>query len=288
MATKQPLVSIIMPVFNAQNFVDQAIESILGQTYSNFEFIIIDDASTDNSWSIIKTYAKKDNRIKIFRNKINMGVSFTANKAIKIASGKFLVRMDADDISFSNRIETQLNFLKQNPKIVTVGSQCIVIDDQNKNIGNKTFPLNPSELKDMIFWAIPIQQPSMMVNLQKLPQNFQWYSNNFSSAEEVDLMFKFLKFGQIANLPNFLLFYRHLNNSLSHKNPKLTFNLTLKSRIKAISFGFRPSARAIILNLVQIIAINLLPTSTVFDLWYRFRGINQNQPTYSNLLTNIP
>jgi hypothetical protein len=135
----------------------------------------------------------------------------------------------------------------------------------------------------MIFWAIPMQQPSMMVNLQKLPKDFQWYSNHFSSAEEVDLMFKFLKFGQITNLPDYLLFYRHLDTSLSHKNPKLTFNLTLKSRIKAISLGFRPSAKAIILNLIQIIAINLLPTSTVFDLWYRFRGINQNQIISQNI-----
>ena len=104
-ATNQkPLISIIMPVYNAANFLSQAIDSILNQTYSHFEFIIIDDDSKDNSWKIIKQYAKKDNRIRAFKNQINLGVSLTSNIATSKTKGKFLVRMDADDISFSDRI----------------------------------------------------------------------------------------------------------------------------------------------------------------------------------------
>src|SRR4030043_1603743 len=93
---KTPLVSVIMPVFNTAQFLPEAIESILSQSYQDFEFIIIDDASTDNSWKIIKSSARQDKRIHAFRNSINLGVSLSSNIAIAKAKGKFLARMDSD------------------------------------------------------------------------------------------------------------------------------------------------------------------------------------------------
>jgi len=264
-----------MPVFNASEYLIQSIESILNQSYINFEFIIVDDASTDNSWKIIKSYAKKDSRIIAIKNYINLGVSLTSNIAISKAKGKFLARMDADDISFTNRIEKQIKFLIKNPKVVAVGGQCVVIDQENNVIGNKNFPTKSKKLKEMIFWAIPIQQPSMMVNLNKLPKKFTWYTPNQSSAEEVNLMFRFMLYGQIANLEDNLLFYRHLNGSLSHVNPKATFNLTIKSRLEAINLGFKPSLKAIALNLMQIGVVTLIPNSLINEIWYRIRGIKK-------------
>ncbi len=275
MKTKTPLVTIYMPVFNASSYLNQAIESILNQTYSNFEFIIIDDASTDNSWKIIKSFVKKDKRIIAIKNHINLGVSLTSNIAISKAKGKLLARMDADDISFTDRIEKQVKFLTQNSKTIAVGGQCVVIDEFDNIIGNKNFPTQPKQLKEMIFWAIPMQQPSMMVNLSKLPKKFVWYAPNKSSAEEVDLMFRFMLYGQIANLEDNLLFYRHLNGSLSHKNPKSTFNLTIKSRLTALKFGFRPSLKAIILNLMQIVVIALIPNHLINEIWSHLRGIKK-------------
>lgn len=272
---KKPLITVYMPVFNAANFLDQSISSILNQTFSDFEFIIVDDASTDNSWKIIKSYAKKDNRIIAIKNKINLGVSLTSNIAISQSSGKFLARMDADDISFNDRLEKQLNFLQQNNSLVAVGGQCIVIDKNDNVIGNKNFPTKPNKLKDMIFWAVPIQQPSMMINLTKLPKNFTWYQPNQSSAEEINLMFRFMQYGQISNLTDNILFYRHLDNSLSHKNPKATFKLTLKSRFQAIKLGFKPNIKAIILNVMQIIVITLIPNHLINDIWSRIRGIKK-------------
>ena len=275
MKTKTPLVTIYMPVFNASSYLNQAIESILNQIYSNFEFIIIDDASTDNSWKIIKSFVKKDKRIIAIKNHINLGVSLTSNIAISKAKGKLLARMDADDISFTDRIEKQVKFLTQNSKTIAVGGQCVVIDEFDNIIGNKNFPTQPKQLKEMIFWAIPMQQPSMMVNLSKLPKKFVWYAPNKSSAEEVDLMFRFMLYGQIANLEDNLLFYRHLNGSLSHKNPKSTFNLTIKSRLTALKFGFRPSLKAIILNLMQIVVIALIPNHLINEIWSHLRGIKK-------------
>jgi len=275
MTKQKPLITVYMPVFNAANFLDQSISSILSQTFSNFEFIIVDDASTDKSWKIIKSYAKKDNRIIAIKNKINLGASLTSNIAISQSRGKFLARMDADDISFSNRLEKQLSFLQQNNSIVAVGGQCLVIDKNDNIIGNKNFPTKSNKLKDMIFWAVPIQQPSMMINLSKLPKNFTWYQPNQSSAEEINLMFRFMQYGQISNLTDNLLFYRHLDNSLSHKNPKDTFKLTLKSRFQALKLGFKPSIKAIILNLMQITVITVIPNYLINEIWYRIRGIKK-------------
>jgi glycosyltransferase involved in cell wall biosynthesis len=265
-----------MPVYNTEKYLSQSIESILNQTFSDFEFIIVDDASTDNSWKIIKSYAKKDSRIIALKNHINLGVSLTSNIAISKARGKFLARMDADDISLSHRLEKQIKYFNTHPQTIAVGSQCFVINENNQIIGNKNFPTVFKQLVKMIFWAIPMQQPSMMVNLSKLPKDFIWYTPNQSSAEEVNLMFRFMLYGQINNLPDYLLFYRHLDSSLSHKNPKNTFYLTIKSRLEAIKLGFRPTFLAVILNICQIIVISLLPNYLINQIWSLLRGINKS------------
>ena len=273
----QPLISVIMPVYNAGNFLIEAIESILDQTYQNLEFIIIDDGSTDNSWEIIKNYSEKDKRIRAFKNSKNLGVSTTANFAINKARGQFIARMDADDISFFDRLEKQVRFLAKNPDIIAVGGQCVVIDEKNKVIGDKIFPINPKKLREMIFWSIPFQQPSIMINRSLLPKNFNWYFPACTSAEEVNLLFKLMKYGKITNLKDWLLFYRYLPDSLSHKNPKKTFWLTLKSRIGAAKSGFTPTPKALALNLSQIIIIALLPSKTINNLWHFLRGISREK-----------
>lgn len=270
---KKPLVSVIMPVYNPGRYLVESIESILNQTFSDFELIIIDDASTDNSWKIIKSYSKKDSRIIAIKNKINLGVSLTSNIAISYARGKFLARMDADDISTPDRLQKQVNFLNKNPKTVVVGGQCTIIDENNQTIGYKKFPINEKQILDMIFWAVPIQQGYMMINRSLLPKNFVWYSPSKFSAEEIDLYFNLLKYGQFANLSDNLYFYRQISTSLSHQNPKKTFWITLKSRLNAVKNGFRPSILAIIINIIQIIVISAFPNQVIMSLWYFIRGI---------------
>lgn len=101
-----PLVSVIMPALNVERYVSDAIESILNQTYKNFEFIIIDDNSTDQTLNIIKDYRKQDSRIVVTRNEENLGVTKSLNKGVKLAKGKYIIRMDADDWSYPERFES--------------------------------------------------------------------------------------------------------------------------------------------------------------------------------------
>lgn len=264
-----------MPVFNAAEFLTQSIESILFQTYSNFEFIIVDDHSTDHSWTIIQKYAKKDKRIKAFRNPINLGVSLTSNIALSKCRGKFIARMDADDISIPTRLQLQLAYFKTNPQTIALGGQCQLIDQNNKLIGQKNFPSNPVKLAKMLFWAIPIQQPSMMINTLLLPKKFLWYQPNRSSAEEVDLLFRLSRLGNLSNLNQTLLFYRILPTSLSHSHPKKTFWLTFQSRLNALQLGSKPSPTAIFLNLLQIIVVTFLPEAMISNLWYSIRNLKK-------------
>jgi len=266
-----------MPVFNATPYLAQSIESILNQSLKNFEFIIVDDHSTDNSWKIIKSYARRDSRIRIYRNRLNLGVSTNSNIAISLARCKYLARMDADDISTPDRLEKQLKYLKSHPNTVVVGAQCTIIDQNDRIIGFKKFPTFSLDLNDMLFWAAPIQQGYMMINRSLLPKNFAWYSPTKTSAEEVDLYFQLSQYGLLANLSDNLYFYRQINSSLSHQNPKKTFYLTLQSRFIAIKNGFKPSLKAIFINLAQIVVISFLPSSLIYNLWYFIRGINQNQ-----------
>ncbi|MFA6361313.1 MAG: glycosyltransferase family 2 protein [Candidatus Shapirobacteria bacterium] len=280
----KPLVSVIMPVYNPGIYLVDAIESILNQTFSNFELIVVDDGSTDDSWKIIKSYSKKDSRIIVIKNKINLGVSLTSNIAISQAKGKFLARMDADDISTPDRLYKQVNFLKRNPKTIVVGGQCTIIDENNQIIGLKKFPTTEKQILDMIFWAVPIQQGYMMINRSLLPKNFVWYSPSKFSAEEVDLYFNLLKFGRFANLSDNLYFYRQISTSLSHQNPKKTFWVTLKSRLNAVKKGFKPSFFAVIINLIQIMVILTLPNQIITSLWYFIRGIkNLNSDSVGTL-----
>lgn len=282
-----PRVTVYMPVYNAGEFLADAIESILKQTFTDFEFIIVDDASTDKSWSLVKAYARRDPRITAIRNPINLGVSLTANIAISKARGQFLARMDADDVSLPDRLAKQISHLEKHPEVIAVGGQCFVIDEQDYLMGEKKFPTSTLKIKNMLFWAIPMQQPAMMINLAKLPAFFKWYAPNQTSAEEVDLMFRFLSFGHLSNLTDYILCYRHRPTSLSHLNPKNTFALTLQSRITALEHGYQPTFTAFIINLAQIVVIPLLPNPVINNLWYAIRGIRAGKVNYKSAVPSL-
>jgi len=274
MTNKTPLVSVIMPVRNAGSFLMEAVESILSQTYKNLELIVINDASTDGSLKILASF--KDKRIRIFSNKKQLGVTKSANIAIPKARGEYIARMDADDVSFPTRIAKQVAFLKKNKKVVAVGAQCELINSSGVKIGEKLFPLNDLKIRKMIFSSVPVQQPALMVAAGRLPKNFVWYDENLSSAEELELLFKLFEYGEIRNLDGFLLRYRIHKGNTSLKNPKETFYLTLKTRIKAISkYGYRPTVFGIFISAVQVVMVTLMPGRLIYPLFSLIRGMSK-------------
>lgn len=271
---KQPLVSIVLPVYNAGDFLVEAILSVINQTYKNWELICVDDASIDNSLSILQEFALHDQRIKIYSNPRNLGVALTSNFAISKTKGKFLSRMDADDVMFPNKIEKQVKFLLKNPGVVIVGGQCQLINRERELIGKKTFPTRNNDLYKMAFRSMPIQQPTMMINLKLLPKNFSWYVDRFKPADDLDLFFRLFNYGLFANLPDIVLKYRVHKNNISLKNPKRTFFLTYEIRKRATElYDYKPLWSSKLINSLQYLVVSSLPNFLIYPIFVFWRGL---------------
>ena len=204
-----PLISVIMPVFNAEHYLRKSIESILNQSITSFEFLIFDDGSIDNSVSIINSYI--DSRISLYKSPNNKGYLVHLNQGINIARGKYIARMDADDISFPDRFEKQVNFLEQNSQFALVGSSVIIIDTD----GNETKSMNLASecLPTDLFWKNPIVHSTVMGRTEIFKKYY--YSNDYYTAEDYYLWSQISLSDGIANLETPLLKYRIHKNNIS-------------------------------------------------------------------------
>lgn len=283
-----PTISVVMPVFNAGAFLHQSIQSILNQTYQDFEFIIVDDASTDASAEILAFYAKEFPCIQVVTNETNLGVSRSVKKALDIAQGSYIARMDADDISLPSRFEKQLAHFEKHTKTVALGTQCHTIDENGRKIGEKTFPLKHADIYRYIFQFIPLQQPSLMIARSRLPSDFSFYNDSFTTAEEVELIFKLFQYGEVENLPHKLLKYRIHSQNTSFQDIKKTFLNTLLSRIQAIyTYGYRPSLTGITVSVMQALLIFCLPKPAIMFIYSNMRFIRKGQKAAHRALPSI-
>lgn len=226
-----PLVSVIMSVYNGEKYLVQAIDSILNQTYQNFEFIIIDDCSTDNSSHILQEYAKKDSRIKIIKKEKNIGIKGfieNLNLGISIAEGKYIARMDADDISLPERFQKQVIFLENNPKISMIGAQIDFINEKNEIIGEKTGALEHEEIVKKMTSQIQLFHPVIMFRNH---QNIK-YREKFIYCEDYDLYLNLITQGKkLANINEKLLHYRILESSISRKGDNFVKKLMVEKAL---------------------------------------------------------
>ncbi|EGK8090632.1 glycosyltransferase [Campylobacter lari] len=222
----KPLVSVIMPTFNREDYVSFAIESILNQSYLNFEFIIIDDCSTDSTYSIIQEYAKNDNRIVVLRNERNKGIVYSLNSCIEICKGKYIARMDDDDVSLPERIKRQVDVMEENSDITVAGSYFKPIgEDENIDFfGNWVNVCEYDMIKLKMMFECPICHPTVMIRAEFLKNYNLAYSYKYQYAEDYRLWADIIqKGGKIINIPEILLLYRISNSSISRN--KLTSKL---------------------------------------------------------------
>lgn len=212
------LVSVIMPVYNAEKYLKESIESILQQTYSNIELIIIDDGSKDNSIEIIKNY--KDERVRSFYF-ANSGCSKQRNYGLYKASGDIIALMDADDISEKTRLENQIDFLKSNQDIKILGTNCLVVDENGKKMHYKEYPEFHNEIEFVAPILSPICHPSIMT-YKKILLEINGYAEDLVVAGDYDLILRLLRRGyKIHNYQKNLYRYRISNNSLSRTKIEL-------------------------------------------------------------------
>ena len=271
---KNPLVSVLMTSYNAEKFIRESIDSILGQTYENFELIVVDDGSVDRTYEILKNYEAKDERIRVFRFNTNRGPSSASERGLRETNGKLVARMDADDIALPDRIEKQVRFFQQNPDVVIVGGQCILMDEGAKVIGQKEFPLKSKEIYKSLFNINPIQHPTCMFNRDLVPKNHVYYHNHGILAHDLELIYKLSQYGTLANLEDVVLYYRQYPSSLSLRNPKKTFFDTLQIRYRALTrYGYRPTFKAWIVNFLQVFVVYFLPSAAIYPLFILIRGM---------------
>jgi glycosyltransferase involved in cell wall biosynthesis len=226
-------VSLIMSVYNGSSFLEQSISSVLGQTFSNFEFIIVDDASTDNSLEIITNFAEKDPRIKVLRNSCNLGLTKSLNLSLKVCSGEYVARIDADDFCAVDRLEKQIKFLDQNDKYVLVSSWAVEVDSSGNEIRVLKPNLTDSELKKVLIRHNPIIHSSIMFRRQ-IVLSEGGYDEYFVYAQDYDLYLRLVKNFSLAILPECLVFSRVSANSITvRKNRRQTF-FALVARHRAI------------------------------------------------------
>jgi glycosyltransferase involved in cell wall biosynthesis len=227
-----PKVSVIMPVKNGKSFLSEAIESILAQTFSNFEFIIVDDASTDNSSTIVRQY--KDDRILLVTSKNHLGLTASLNKALKQAKGEYIARMDADDISLPERLQRQVEVLDADAELKLCGSWVELIDKKGIKIGERKYPVEYDLIQKDIMRYNPFVHPSIMMK-KNILSAIGHYDEGLDGAEDYDLFLRIVKKYKSSNIPAILLKYRLGSHRVSHNQLKKLERAALRTRIKALT-----------------------------------------------------
>jgi glycosyltransferase involved in cell wall biosynthesis len=212
---KKIKISVLMPVFNGEKYVKEAIKSVLNQSFNSFEFIVVNDASTDKTEKIIKSFS--DLRIKLVNNKKNLGVAGSLNMGLKKCQGEYIARVDADDVNLSKRLEIQSKFLDKNQKYVLVGSNAILIDQKGKQIGVKVYPEAHNELRYKMLIRNQILHPTIMMRT-KTVKRIGGYRSWLNGAEDYDLFFRLMKVGKVMNLQQPLIKRRIHSEVVTQRN----------------------------------------------------------------------
>lgn len=211
-----PIVSVCMPVYNAEKYLASAIDSILSQTYTDFDFHIIDDGSSDGSLQILKQYARQDNRIRIISRE-NRGVGYTRNELFRQAQGEYLAIMDADDIALPERLAVQVEFLDAHKEVVCVGGGIYLIDHKGRRIAPFIRPPDDETIQQKALEGqLLLPQPCAMMRKTAVEQVGE-YDSHFDGAEDMDLMLRLGEIGKLANIPKILLMYRVHEKSISQR-----------------------------------------------------------------------
>jgi len=284
-----------MSVYNGAKFLDEAIDSILTQTFTDFEFIIIDDASSDDSLQVINSY--KDARIVLLQNTKNLGLTKSLNIGIAKAKGKYIARMDADDISMPKRLEKQFDFMEEHLEFAFCGTRAKTINDVGKENSFFKPPTDSSKILALLLFKNCFFHSSLIIRTEKLLQ-VSGYNENYKYAQDYKLYLELFKnkcYG--TNLKEQLLVYRVLNSNISHNNRDTQDDLA-SSAIKSawqecygisVNIQFVKKIRSAIVYREQLGQINTLEAIIYFrNLYKQFqKQFNQNSVALKEMRTLV-
>lgn len=266
-----PKVSVLMPAYNAEKYIAESIESILNQTFQDFELIIIDDCSSDNTWNIMQEYAKKDDRINIFKNEKNLGIGGNRNRLINLARGKYIVWQDNDDISLPERVEKQYTYMEENIGVGILGGY-LQLFNEKENLSVRKYATDDGSLRKTIFRYSPVAQPATMIRRSCFDE-VGGYDFANPLIEDIDMSFRIGSKYKFANLPEIIIKYRQNENSVTFTRLKTMELNTLKIRKKYVkNFGYEATIFDKIYNLMQYISIFIIPPRMKIRLFNLIRN----------------
>ena len=247
-------ISVLIPSYNTEKYIEKAIKSMINQTVVPDEIIVVDDHSNDDSWSLILKLSKECQLIKPFRNEKNRGVAYTRNQLLKHSSGFYLVFLDGDDLSERDRIEKQVSFMEKNKDIDVCGSNFLLIDKEDKIIGEKKFPESDVLIKKNI-WRCPFGNNTIIVKKECF-DDLGFYDEDLLLAEDMDIWLRFYKKFNFYNIQENLVRYRIHGNNLVFKNRKKLYEYSIKVIKKAVlEYNYKMPLKAKIYFFIKKIAI---------------------------------
>jgi glycosyltransferase involved in cell wall biosynthesis len=229
----EPLISVLLPVYNGEKYLRAAIESILAQTYSHFELIAVDDGSKDGSISIVKEYQARDERVILHAHEKNLGIVAALNDGLSLSRGELIARMDSDDISLPTRFEKQVTFLNAHPNIGVLGTAAEVINASGQIYDRMEYPASHLLLQWSLCFYCPMIHPTIMARREIL-LSASGYSADYPHAEDYDLWARLSADAQFANLSECLLALRKHEENVSVSNSALHFESSAKISRKLI------------------------------------------------------
>ena len=201
-----PVISVILPAYNAEQTIEESIQSIVSQTFIDWELIIINDGSTDNTKTKILSFI--DSRIKYVENDGNKGLIYTLNRGIDLATGKYIARMDADDICYPERFEKQVAFMEEHPEVIVCGAQIEYFGTKKSGYRKIKLYTSDTEMKEQLAINTCFAHPSVMMRTEVIKKNNIKYNYSYKNAEDYKIWIDLMKFGKFANLSSPLLKYR--------------------------------------------------------------------------------
>jgi glycosyltransferase involved in cell wall biosynthesis len=275
---KKPTVSIVMPVYNTEKYVEEAVISVLRQTFTDWELIIMDDGSQDKSPVILRKICKIDKRIKCILSPKNRGIGETMTDLVRQAQGKYIARMDSDDIMLSSRIETQVKFLQDNPSIGVVGSYLAELDGNRKLRAVRKVPVAHGSIVAGLFTRQTIQNPTLMIRVSAIPQKEMYFNSQLSPVDDLDFYMRVARAKvKFANIPQYLMYYRAHGKNSSLVDIKKSYRLSNQVRERAllksrVSLGFGQS----LISTAQKLVVNILPNNILYTIYKFWQGSGVN------------
>lgn len=272
MDKNSPKISVLMSCYNEEKYIGEAIESILDQTFKDFEIIIIDDCSTDSTRNIIRKYRGKDERIVFFKNDENRGIFWSLNKGLKEARGKYIVKMDADDWSYPNRIELQYKFMEENPDVVVSGGTMEVCDEKLNILNKRNYNLTDRSIRKKIFRYSPFCHPTTIYKTV-VARKIGGYDIKLAAAGDYDFYFRLGNNGSFGNVSDVLLKYRTNPGSISLTRARLQEEITLEVRKKAVKkYGYKMTFCDKGYYILQWLSMYVMPQKIKFWLFNKIRS----------------